>query len=81
MTVQAAVSPVVNPALYESIRRCLEWIHAHYDVSGRKDMHKLMIELFNVNIHPLTKQNDGTNVHYVEFESEQAYSWFLLRWA
>lgn len=51
------------------------------DVLGRKDMSKLMIELFNVNIHPLTKQNDGTNVHYVEFESEQAYSWFLLRWS
>ena len=58
MTIRVAVSPGVNSALYESIRRCLEWIHAHYDVSGRKDMSKLMLELFNLNITPLTKQND-----------------------
>ena len=80
MTVKVAVNRSINPELYQMFIYCLESIRQEYNVSARWQISDKLKELYRVDVSPLTKTEDGTNVHYVEFESEQDYTLFVLRW-
>ena len=81
MTLKVAVGRSINPELYQMFIYCLESIRQEYNVSTRWEISNKVKELYRVDIGPLRKLEDGTNVHYAEFESEKDYTLFLLRWS
>ena len=81
MTVKVAIGRSINPELFQMFVYCLESIRQEYNVSARWEISNKVKELYRVDIGPLRKLEDGTNVHYAEFESEQDYTLFLLRWS
>ena len=81
MTVKVVVNRSINPELYQMFINCIESIRQEHDVSAQLEISELMQKLYKVEVSPLTKLTDGTNVHFVEFRSEKDYAWFLLRWS
>lgn len=81
MTVKVAVNRSITPELFQMFVYCLESVRQEYNVSARWEIANKIKELYRVDIGPLRKTEDGTNVHYAEFESEQDYTLFVLRWS
>ncbi len=52
-----------------------------YKISVQSEISLIMQELYKVNTSVLRKTEDDTNTLSVEFQTEQDYTWFLLRWS
>ena len=81
MTVKVAIGRSINPELYQMFIYCLESIRQEYNVSAQLEISDKLRELYRVDVGSSRKTAEGINVHYVEFESEKDYAWFLLRWS
>ena len=81
MMVEQIVNKDTNPELFATLLRCVRWVEQQYAVSGRTSVAPIIKKLYNVDVSGLTKLDDGTNAHIVRFESDLAYTWFMLKWA
>ena len=81
MTVKVSIGRSINPELYQMFVYCVNSIRQEYNVSAASEISDKLRELYQVEVSPLKKTEDGTNVHYAEFESEKDYTWFVLRWS
>lgn len=81
MMVEQLVNRSITPELFNMLLKAVEHVRLQYGLSDRREVIPLMQQLYNVTINEMTKLSDGTNVHIVRWDSEQSYTWFLLRWS
>lgn len=71
----------VSHELYQMFVHCIALVMKEYKISVQSEISVIMRELYKVNTSVLRKTEDDTNTLYVEFQTEQDYTWFLLRWS
>lgn len=81
MSVERIVNRAIDPELFDRLCRAIEWIREQHGITGYENVAPVMKQLYNVSISDLTQLNNGVNAHFVRFDSEQDYSWFVLRWS
>jgi len=81
MTIKLTIGRTTTPELFYMFVRCVGWVKEQYNAPERTELCKIIKELYNVDISEMKKFDNGTVVHDIEFESEYAYTMFILRWA